>query len=98
MQFHFVLWNVFLQLMGHLAILTTLESYRIYRIYLVDERYPIPKAGTIFRKYRNILRNCKITVIFFVSRMCTDFMRSKLKVLIVTMYIHGDSPWYIQIC
>ena len=30
MQFHFVLWNVFLQLMGHLATLTTLECYRIY--------------------------------------------------------------------
>ena len=30
----------------------------------VDERYHIPKGGTIFRKYRNTLRNFEITVIF----------------------------------
>ena len=30
MQFNFVLWNVFLQIMGHLATLITLECYRIY--------------------------------------------------------------------
>ena len=30
----------------------------------VDERYHIPKGGTIFREYSSILRHCETTVIF----------------------------------
>ena len=31
----------------------------------VDERYHIPKGGTIFREYSRILRHCETTVIYF---------------------------------
>ena len=50
-------------------------------------RYHIPKGGTTSLQHSNILRHFKITVNFFcLSLSSKDFIRSKLNVLIVTMY------------
>ena len=46
-------------------------------------RYHIPKGGTISVQHSNILRHWLLRI---TSRWSSDFIRSKLNVLIVTMY------------